>query len=100
MNEIKTNLIDRYVSRALLVSGFALFGLLLGPLTYFNFLNILNLPGIFGDLSIRAFLSNYGAISLHNSLFIIPASIVSWAAIGFLLHTALKFFTTKTELVS
>lgn len=107
MSEIKINLIDRHVSRGFFVSGFALFGLLLGVLTYAlsypidnRFLIALNYPGIFSDMSIRVALNDYGMVPFDVYTLIIPASIASWAAIGFLLHLALRFFTTKTELVS
>lgn len=106
MSTTTTNFMDRHVNRRLLVSAFALFGLVLGLLGYFQsyipidgrLLFHVNLPGTLVILNISAMLSNYGLLSYDNSILVIPASVGSWAAVGFIMHVAVKFFTTETEI--
>lgn len=105
MSTVNTNFMERHVNRKLFVCAFALFGLLLGMLSYFQsslqidgrLLSNVNVPASWVMLNIGALLSDYG-ISYQTSILIIPVSVASWSALAYLLHLALKFLTRKSEI--
>lgn len=111
MSTVNTNFIDRHVNRKWFVCAFGAYGLLMGMMIYSQSLTqidggllfTLNFPASLLMYNIDVIVDNYHASETitvfgHNPILVIPANALSWTAVGFLLHFALKFFTTKNEI--